>query len=100
MTMVAPTIVIDGKSYLLSDVVRAIAAVPAIQSSAQEGKTVGEIVKMLEPAVAAIIVSLSNLFFPGLGTLESVILWAIKNKRDMTQEEETAWMNRFGTVDV
>lgn len=92
--VLAETITIDGKTYSLAQVEAAIAAVPQIKANAAAGMGVTELIASIEPAAIPIIEALSNLFFPGLGTIESVVLSIIKASRPMTQEETNAWMDR------
>lgn len=92
----AETITVNGKIFTFGDIIIAINTVPVIKQKAAAGAGVTEIIAALEPAAIPIIEALSDLFFPGLGKIEAVVLAIVKESRPMTQEETNAWMDRFG----
>jgi hypothetical protein len=94
--IMSETITVNGKIFTFGDIILAVNTVPVIRQKAAAGKGITEIISELEPAAIPIIEALSDLFFPGLGKIEAVVLAIVKQSRPMTQEETNAWMDRFG----
>ena len=92
----AETIVVSGKVFTFGDIIIAVNSVPVIKQKAAAGAGATEIIAALSPAAIQIIEALSNLFYPGLGSIEAVVLSLIKQSRPLTQDETNKWMDRFG----
>ena len=87
---------IKGKTIPADDIEALAATVPTIFVGVTVGKSAQQIIADIEPTLLPVIEDIANMIYPGAGTAIEVISWVISNTKQMTQDEQNQWMDRFG----
>ena len=76
--------------------------IPVVTKGIADGKSAEQIKSDLEAAVGPALLGFAeralNVIYPGTGTLLEAVAWLVENNKNsqMTQDEQNAWMDRFG----
>ena len=87
---------IKGKTIPADDIEALAATVPTIFVGVTAGKSAQQIIADIEPTLLPVIEDIANMIYPGAGTAIEIISWVISNTKQMTQDEQNQWMDRFG----
>ena len=87
---------IKGKTIPADDIEALAATVPTIFVGVTAGKSAQQIIADIEPTLLPVIEDIANMIYPGAGTAIEIISWIISNTKQMTQDEQNQWMDRFG----